>query len=189
MPQPKKNGLDDFYELLKKYGNILAVGLGSAAILLITHLTSASPPWPPAVLQISAIYQLIALIFVHQFFTENSKSVFDRRICSFIIIFVGVSVAYFAANSLLIYSGTNGDRFVKGLICTADALDQFPKSCPILSDSEISTTGYEGEVLWTAVGLMLGRSVVLMLWVFFLTSIVFVVATFVQFQRNRKVRD
>lgn len=188
MADPRKTRIENFHGLTKEYGNILAVGFGSAAILLISQLISVAPPWPSAIIQISAVYQLLVLIVVAQFFTEKRKSVFDKRIRLFVSGFFAISIIYFAALSVFVYSGPNGDRFVRGLICTQDALALFSDSCPLLSDREISRAGYDGGELWTTTGLMLGRSLFLALWLLLLTSVAFSVATFVQFQRNWKKR-
>lgn len=152
-------GLVGFKELLKEFRNLStwAVG-GSVAVPFAAALTSMSPPWPPGIVLVTAIAELVALIFVYQFLKSAGRKRINVTMVLSGIMLAILGTGYFAAVSLYTYRvtyrvPTTKERFVKGCVCTPEASAIFKDKCPDLGMDELKTAEYDADRLWT------GRSI------------------------------
>ena len=72
-------GLKGFKELLEEFKglSVWAVG-GSIAVPFAAALASLSPPWPPAIVLVTAVAELVALIYVYQFLKSAKRKNINR---------------------------------------------------------------------------------------------------------------
>ena len=85
-----------------------------------------APPWPPSVIQVTAIAELLALIISFQFLKAASMKRINRIIISGIAILTVMLVLYLFAISQFVYEEPLSKlRFVKGFVCTPEAIQVF----------------------------------------------------------------
>ena len=179
------SGLTDFRNFFASFVGLIAAGVATTALVLVTALVGIAPPWPTAIVQITAIAQLLALIFVYQKLARAGRARIEKRMQTNAILLVVLAVVYLGLHSLLVFSMPNGDLGARGLICSADAAKLFPNSCPFLERIQISTVEFESDRLWTPAGLAISRLGLLIAWVGAFACLVNVVAAFVVFQRRQ----
>src|SRR5690606_26972963 len=115
------NDLQDVRQFFTSFFGIVSAGAATTALVLVTSLIGIAPPWPNSIVQVTAIAQLLALIFVYQRLARARRSVIDRRMTASLIMFIGLSFFYLGAHSVLVFPMPNGDLGIRGVICTSDA--------------------------------------------------------------------
>jgi hypothetical protein len=80
------------------------------------------------------------------------------------VVLVLAACGYLAATSEYVFAAPNNDRFVKGFICTPDALLLYKDQCPNLGLDELRGTEYEAERLWTDQSIAIVRVALDVLW-------------------------
>jgi hypothetical protein len=165
------SGLDHFKLLLKEFHglSLWAVG-GSLAVPFGARLADLSPPWPPGIVPVTAVVELLTLVVVFQFFKTAKRRVVNRVLILSIALFAVTSVVYLSAISYYTYEvPTTKERFLKGYECTPDAQLVFTTRCPDLGLDELITAEYEAERLWTRKSIAVTRTGLVLVW-----SLVFV---------------
>jgi hypothetical protein len=181
-----QTGLVGFKELLSEFRgmSVWAVG-GSVAVPFVAALAALSPPWPPSIVLVTAVTELVALIYVYQFLKKARRKSINRilAVSGFLLVVFGAS--YLVAVSLYTYEvPTTHERFVKGYACTADASAVFKQRCPDLGIDELKTAEYEASRLWTERSIAVMRITIVALWltVFFILSVL--VGSFLVYQMS-----
>ncbi|MFL6261323.1 MAG: hypothetical protein ACJ76Y_16615 [Thermoanaerobaculia bacterium] len=184
------SGLDDFKKLLAEFRGLSAWAVGGAvAVPFAAALVDFSPPWPPGIVLVTAVAELIALVFVFQFLKSAKRRSINQVL---IVSTAGLSIAsvvYLILLSLYTYRvPTTGERFVKGYNCTPEAKALFKDHCPDLGLDELRTAEYEAERLWTRRSLTLMRVALVILWsaAFILLSLT--LGAFIVYQMNVRGR-
>jgi len=184
------SGLDEFKKLLAEFRGLSAWAVGGAvAVPFAAALVDFSPPWPPGIVLVTAVVELIALVFVFQFLKSAKRRSINRAL---IVSTAGLSIAsvvYLILLSLYTYRvPTTGERFVKGYNCTPEAKAIFKDHCPDLGLDELRTAEYEAERLWTRRSLTLMRVTLVILWsaAFILLSLT--LGAFIVYQMNVRGR-
>src|ERR1022692_2837191 len=147
-----QSGLVGFKELLEEFKGLAlwAVG-GCVAVPFAAALASLSPPWPPAIVLVTSVAELVALIYVYQFLKSTKRKNINRIIVLSSLFLILLGAVYLIAVSLYTYEApTTKQRFVKGYTCTADASAVFKEKCPDLGIDELKTAEYDSERLWTS---------------------------------------
>ncbi|QHQ34448.1 hypothetical protein [Algicella marina] len=182
------NGLDDFNTFIKGYKGVLAATLGGALMALISEFSNITPPFPDGIIQITAVFQLLILIFVYQVIDRKSKRFVDKQVVGGIILFVVSFLIYVFALNFLSYPDPDGERKLKGFFCTEKAEEFFQGACPWIADEAVAQSGgIEGDI-WTDLGRDLVGMTVLILWLIMFSAVSFAVAVFANFQRRRKAK-
>jgi hypothetical protein len=177
-------GLVGFKELLKEFRglSLWAVG-GSVAVPFVAALASLSPPWPPAIVLVTAIAELVALIYVYQFLKKARRKSINRILALSGLLLVIFGVVYLAAVSLYTYAvPPTNERFVKGYQCTADAAAVFKDKCPDLGLDELRTAEYDADRLWTARSIAATRIAIVALWLASFVALSVLVGSFLVYQ-------
>lgn len=178
-----QTGLSGFKELLREFRRLALWGAGGSAVPFAAHLVSLSPPWPQGIVAVTAIFELISLVFVYQFVKFKRKRIVDRILVVGAAAMVVVGGGYLVAVSLYVYQTPHTkERFVKGYVCTADAQMVFKDKCPVLSTDDIATANYEAESLWTARSIAIVRVSLVALWLVAFTALSVVIGSFIVFQ-------
>ena len=184
------SGWDDFKKFAAEFRGTAAATVGSAVTVpFAAALVDFSPPWPPGIVLVTAVVELIALVFVFQFLRSAKRRSINRAL---IVSAAGLSIAsisYLGLLSLYTYQvPTTGERFVKGYDCTPEAKAVFKDHCPDLGLDELRTAEYEAERLWTRRSLTLMRILLVLLWsaAFILLSIL--LGAFIVHQMNVRGR-
>lgn len=181
---PKKTGMDEFFSFTSDFTKLIGVAFASGFVLLLTQFSSAMPPWPKAIFQLSAVFQVMILILVYQVHFRVSRARTTRHLRTTFLLFAVSVAVYFPTVSMLEFSSPNGDRFLRGLTCTKEATQLFGSACPFLSLDQIAEASFDDFTLWTGAGLFAARILVLSLWFSFLGLLVLFLAIFANFQRK-----
>lgn len=184
------SGLDDFKQLLKEFRglSVWAVG-GSLVVPFAASLADLSPPWPPGIVPVTAVVELLALVLVFQFFKTSKRPVINRVLLAGVTLFALASVVYLSAVSYFTYQvPTTKERFVKGYECTADARLVFQSRCPDLGLDELKTAEYEAERLWTRKSITVTRTSLALIWSLDFVALSFALGSFLCYQMRTKKR-
>src|SRR5687768_11889757 len=74
-----RTGFDDFLDVLKKFRSLSVFALGGGvAVPFVAYLAKILPPWPPGVMLITGLLELVTLIVVFQFFRPAPRKVVNR---------------------------------------------------------------------------------------------------------------
>ncbi|WP_339758122.1 hypothetical protein [uncultured Hoeflea sp.] len=176
--------LKDFRDFFGEFIALVGAAVATAALVLITALSGLIPPWPEAVVQITAILQLVMLMFVYQFYKRSSKKFIDKRIKVFLVYTILFCAIYLSAYSLLVYELPDETKSLRGFFCTAEAVLVYSDSCPLFSEEQIADAGFIPQKLWTPLGMLLSRLILLLTWGAFFGFLVSLFATFVVYQRR-----
>ena len=179
------SGLKDFRDFFAAFLGLIVAGVATTALVLVTALLGVAPPWPNAIVQLTAIAQLLALIFVYQQLLKAGRARINRRMKLGVIGLILVSIIYFSAHSILVFTMPNGELGLRGVICSANATTLYADSCPFLERIQISTAEFEADRLWTPLGLAISRVGLLSAWIGAYVFLINVVAAFVVFQRRQ----
>jgi hypothetical protein len=179
-----RSGLVGFRELLKEFRglSIWAVG-GSVAVPFAAALVSLSPPWPPAIVLVTAIAELVALIYVYQFLKPARRKSINRILAVSGLLLATVGAVYLTAMSLYTFQvPTTKERFVKGRECTPEAGAVFGEKCPDLGLDELKTAEYDADRLWTARSIAETRMAIVALWLASFVALSVLVGSFLVYQ-------
>jgi hypothetical protein len=177
-------GIKGFKWLLEEFRGISvwAVG-GSVAVPFAAALASLSPPWPPAIVLVTAVSELVALIYVYQFLKSTGRKNINRIIALSGVFLVLFGLVYLTAVSLYTYEvPTTKQRFVKGYVCTVDASAVFKEKCPDLGMDELKTAEYDADRLWTARSIAATRVALVVLWLASFVALSVLVGSFLVYQ-------
>lgn len=190
---------DDARKLVQRYKELVAAVTSAFVLLpLAAHQVDLTPPWPAAVVLVTALVQLVVALVMFTFVRQWS----NRRSSRFLLLAaVGLmisSTAYMVAVSHLTFvGGPAKERLVKGYACTTEALrlQRYADKCPLLNDGLIATAERADE-LWTTESIALARMTLLLLWLlsfalFAATATTFIVSQSQQpsrFLRSKKPR-
>jgi len=179
-----QSGLVGFKELLSEFRglSIWAVG-GSLAVPFAAALASLSPPWPPAIVLVTAVAELVALIYVYQFLKSAKRRSINRIIAATGPALVILGAAYLVGVSLYTYEvPTTKQRFVKGYVCTEEAVSVFKQKCPDLGIDELKQAEYDADRLWTSRSLAMTRLAIVALWLAAFVALSILVGSFLVYQ-------
>lgn len=177
-------GLVGFQELLKEFRglSVWAVG-GSVAVPFAAALASLSPPWPPAIVLVTAMVELVALIYVYQFLKSARRRAINRILAVSGFMLAALGAVYLAALSLYTFQvPTTKQRFVKGYVCTPEARAVFKDKCPDLGLDELKTAEYDADRLWTDRSIAVTRMVIVALWLAAFVALSVLVGSFLVYQ-------
>ena len=181
-------GLKDFRSYFTSFISLVGAGVASTALVLVTALIGLSPPWPTAIVQITAVAQLLVLIFVYQHLNRSGRKVVSRYMKMNLALLLIFFIGYLSSHSLFVYDLPNGDGAVRGINCTDNAKILYSSSCPLLEEVQIADAEYEDDRLWTPLGLLLSRLILLIGWIGSFVCLVNIFAAFVAFQRRQAAR-
>ena len=177
-------GLVGFKELLSEFRglSIWAVG-GSLAVPFAAAVASLSPPWPPAIVLVTAVAELVALIYVYQFLKSAKRRSINRIIAATGPALVILGAAYLVGVSLYTYEvPTTKQRFVKGYVCTEEAVSVFKQKCPDLGIDELKQAEYDADRLWTSRSIAMTRLAIVALWLAAFVALSILVGSFLVYQ-------
>lgn len=177
-------GLVGFKDLLKEFRGVSAWAVGgSVAVPFVAALASLAPPWPPSIVLVTAVAELVALIYVYQFLRKARRKTIDRVLAVSGLLLVILGAAYLLAVSLYTYEvPTTKERFVKGYLCTSDAIAVFKDKCPDLGLDELKTAEYDADRLWTGRSIAVTRLTLVALWLSSFAALSSLVGSFLVYQ-------
>jgi hypothetical protein len=183
-------GLDDFKLLLREFRNlaIWAAG-GSVALPFIASFISVIPPFPTGLNIMTAVFQLVALVFVYQRYSGEPWGIITRNMgLLFVLIFVSIIGYMILFSMFTIYVPPAKRSIVIGYECTADAAKVYGDKCPFLNLQQLASVAYDEFELWTKLSISVTRALLIALWIFFFICLAALLGKFLVYQMRRRVR-
>ena len=161
---------------------------GAAVVPLAAHLVSISPPWPDAIAYITAIFELLLIIWAYHNLKGAAKKYVSRVINIGIPILFALIIAYLFLISTFMNEVVASDhRYLRGYECTAIALRNYAEQCPNLDSTIFEKSEYDPNILWTSKSLAIVRASVNGTWILFFSILSAVLAAFAV--REREVQE
>ncbi|EFF75500.1 hypothetical protein [Achromobacter piechaudii] len=192
-----KTGLDEFFAMLDGVRKVaLSAAAGLIALPLAAGLAGFAPPWPPGLVVITSLMELVVLLVVFQTLAKAQRSAASKVIIwSAILVFV-TSAVYLVLNAAFVYQIPNDDtRVVMGcglsdnaqLILKSQGLNP-TDVCPGEFSLLMSSAQYETDKVWTRLSITAIKSALAISWFGSFGALSFLVGVFVAFQRRQVVR-
>ncbi len=188
MKQRATTGLNDFKLLLKEFRGLSIWAVGSGlAVPFVAAMADFSPPWPPGIVPVTAVIELMTLVIVFQHFKNTAKRIVNRVLVISSILFVVTGLPYLFGLSLYTYQvPVTKQRLVKGYECTRDAKAVFKELCPDLGLDELQTAEYQAERLWTLKSISLIRIALVFAWSLTFAALSSALGVFLVYQMRSK---
>ena len=178
--------VQDFWRLLKDVQHLVAWALGAAAAAIAAGFLSLAPPWPPAVVQTTALLELVVLILVYQYLKDAPRRVINLVIASAAILLCVSSIMYLAGLSQFTFTEpVSSLRFVKGFVCTSDASLLYADKCPWLHDDQLREAEWEAPRLWLLWSITVVRVGLVLLWSISFLALSCLLGSFAVYQRTK----
>jgi len=184
-----RTGLDEFKSVLKEFRSVsIWAGISSVAVPFLAAFAGVIPPWPTGIEYITAVFQLLGIMFVYQMYGESAGAQVNRniRILS-IFAFVSFVVYLLAFSQFSIYIPSRNAYVMIGYACTTKAATVYGDACPFLNLDALKNSLYDEFDLWTKSSISIVRTALTALWFAFFISLSAFVGQFLIFQKTRRV--
>jgi hypothetical protein len=183
-----QSGLDDFRGVWKEYRR-LWVGLAGASVPFVAAFSGVTPPWPPKIALLTAVIQLMVIVYVYQAHSRFSsqKSVTRGMRVSAILFVLSFFFYIFLFSQFAIFIPSREEYLIVGYQCSQRALDVYRDSCPSLGLTELSAAQYDEFVLWTRFSISSVRIALVALWFLFFVGLSAFIGEFIVYQRRQRV--
>lgn len=186
--QPR-TGVDDFFGVLKSYGKVIGWAFGAAVVPLAAGLIKLAPPWPPAILQLTALFEVLVLVLAFQTLKRAKSSLVSRLMAILLAATVLLAVGYLILLSGFVYEEPiSGERFVKGFACTDEARRVFPGRCPAYGDGELRQAQWDAWRLWQPWSITVMRVAIVALWTSMFACVAGTIGSFLVYQSGVRAR-
>jgi len=180
-----KNGFDEFKKVLHnfRYLSTWIAGASLAAPFVIA-LIDVVPPWPKKLSGITAIVELVVLIFTFQAFRGASRKKTNRRMKIAMIVAGCCALIYlslFVRYTFVI--PTTKEIGIKGFVCTPEAKAVF-HGCDFDDEEALASAEYEAHRIWTPWSIDVIRLGLLCLWIALFWTISFFIGLFIVYQHD-----
>lgn len=179
------NQLREFGEVLADFRQLSSVVLKGVFIIpMATIWVNVAPP-PVSVTSVStSTLELLAAIWIFQFWHKTPHPSLERRMKSSILCFaVGLICFLFLNQSLVISPGSGQGRIIKGFTVRPDVAAVLNSSYRVedaLRDSE-----YDPQKVWTEQSIAIVKNGLLSLWIFTFICLTVALTIFVLLQKRR----
>jgi hypothetical protein len=139
--------------------------LAVAAVPFLLGSLGVTPPWPPGVALETALFNSAVVVGAFLFLPRVARRVLSRLVVCAVITVVLAGTAFVAAESAFVYqTPATHERFVKGYVCSNDALLLYRAECPFLGNDRLQTAEYDADRLWTTQSIAIVQTMLLALW-------------------------
>jgi hypothetical protein len=190
-PGKHLTGYDDFLDIVRKFRGLSVIALGTGVTVpFVAYLSGITPPWPPGVIFITGLLELLALIVVFQFLRNSSRRVTNRVIGIAAPMLICVSVLYLLLFAFFTYPIQAAQiRGVKGFVCQKELVRSFADACPFFNLDRLKDVGYSADVLWQSWSVDLMRFFLVITWLSAFLLLSTVVGSFIVFQTKVRPRQ
>jgi hypothetical protein len=177
--------LHEFGEVLADFRNLSSVALKGAFLApMATIWLNVAPP-PVSVTSVAtSVLQLLAAIWVFQFWYAAAQSLLESRMKIAILCFALGLVSFLGLNQLFVVSpGPDQGRIIEGYKVRPDV-------APILSssygaDDALRDNEYDPQKVWTGQSISVVTDALLLLWILTFASLAISLTTFILLQKRR----
>lgn len=152
---------------------------GIAAAPLLASLAKIAPPWPPGILVITALVQILVLALVYMLFFRRRMHGIAFVTALGVVLLLGAGAVYLHTFYTYTYEvPTTKERFVKGTKCTPKAEQVYPTECPNVSDASIKEARYEAATIWESSSIDAVQRRLVALWIGAFAGLALALGTF-----------
>lgn len=168
-----KSGLGDFGRVFKDVKTLWAWMAVAASVPLLANLAGLAPPWPSAIAYLTAIFEILMLIWAYHNFKGAGKIIIGKIINIGIPVLFVLLIGYLYVFSNFTYEieGT-GELGIRGYECTEKALRLYSEECPYIKPDNIKKAEWDPTILWTGDSISVVRTMLVTFWI-----LVFIVLT------------
>ncbi|MBY5721044.1 hypothetical protein HFO33_31500 [Rhizobium leguminosarum] len=183
MGEQSQSGYDDFLSTLANYKSLSASAIGAGGIVpFFAYVGDLAPPWPPGIMLLTALTQLVALVVAFQLIKPLKRYVVNIAIVTLSAILCIFSLAYLVLFASLTYTTpATKERWVKGFVCL-DQVQKIHPECPYLSRDTISDGQNDADKLWTVSSIVIAQVFIAVTWLGSFVSLAGLIGTFLVFQ-------
>ena len=192
-PMPQGNtansetGIDQFLSLTGYYKRIVAGALAGSLAPVLAGVANLAPPWPPAVVPMTALFELTILIMAFQFLHRATRLKLNKVMIFGALLTFCFLVLYLGLLSEFVYQEPLSKlRFVKGLICTEEAKIVFPANCPFFTDDELAKNEWEAQRFWSLSSITVVRIGLAINWFLVFSGLAALIGSFIVYQMKMK---
>jgi hypothetical protein len=179
-------GLRPFRGVLRDVKELWAWAAGAATVPFLANLVSLAPPWPPAIVYLTAIIELIALIFAFHFLKASPAHTINRVLVASLVLLMLSSLVYLALLSEFTFNiPGQTTASTKGFVCTAEAVAVYAEKCPWLGENELKQAEWFAPHLWTSWSITIARLALCATWLLAFMMLSMLLGSFVVHQRHR----
>jgi hypothetical protein len=179
--------LGNFFSFVSDFKNVAAL-LGKAAILapFVGLLLNIGPPWPggTGVPTLTALAEVLVLIYIFQFFTSLAKRRLEKRLRIFFLIVTLWFAVYITFYSLFVFDiPLTKSKDVSGFILKPEIQQLLRPGYDV--DRLLEGAEWDASQIWVSWTIKTVRVVLLLSWLLFFVSIACCIAVFVVMQRKQ----
>ena len=185
-----KTAYDDFLDILKKFKTLSVTALGTgAAVPFFAYVAKIAPPWPPGVMLLTALTELVSLVLVFQFLRTKGRKSVNRAMAIIAPLLFLTSLGYLVLLSVFTYVPPHTtERFTKGFVCRPNIQALYPKECPLVSREILSGAQYIAENIWTDWSVQLMQVAIPCFWLAAFILLSGLIGAFLVFQTKTPTR-
>lgn len=182
-------GYDDFLETLKNFRSLSSTALGAGAMVpFVAYVANISPPWPPGIMLITALIELVTIIMVFQLTRPLGRAVINRVLIYNCVFLFMASLVYLILFSWLTFvTPKTGQRWVAGFYCLNETRLVYGE-CLFLPYNALPDAQYEAAKLWTGWSIAISKISLVATWLLSFVFLSALISTFIVFQMKTKSR-
>ncbi|MDR6871114.1 xanthosine utilization system XapX-like protein [Bosea sp. BE125] len=182
------SGYDDFLQTLRRFRSLSVLTVsGGAVVPFFAYLAKISPPWPPGIMILTAIVELLGLIISFQFYKQKSRRIVEKSMIFVVLSLAFTSVVYLSTFSQFTYQAPNAStRSIKGFVCRPEVKLAFSQECPDLTPERLADAQYRAELLWTEWSITIVRMILTLSWLLCCVLLTIFIGIFIVFQGRRR---
>ena len=185
-----ETGIDQFLSLARYYKRIITGALVGSIAPVLAGVANLAPPWPPAVVPMTSLFELTILIMTFQFMQGAKRSKINKvMISAGILTFVFVFLYLGLLSEFVFQEPLSKLRFVKGFNCTEEAKMVFPADCPFFTDDELAKNEWEAQRFWSLASITVVRIGLAVNWFLVFSGLAAIIGSFIVYQMKQKARN
>lgn len=182
-------GIDQFLSLTGYYKQIVAAALAGSIAPVLAGVANLAPPWPPAVVPMTSLFELVVLIMAFQFLHQATRSDINRVMILCAVLTLCLLILYLGLLSEFVYQEPLSKlRFVKGFVCTEEAKIVFPANCPFFTDDQLAKNEWEAQRFWSLSSITFVRIGLAVNWFLVFSGLASLIGSFIVYQMKNKRR-
>jgi hypothetical protein len=139
--------------------------LAVAAFPFVLAGIGVAPPWPPRVALLTTLLNLALILAGVLCLPRLTRDSLRRLVLAAAVGGVLATAGFVGMQATFVYqTPVTNERFVKGVVCSSDALLLYRSECPFLGSDQLQAAEYEADRLWTPQSIALVETVMLAFW-------------------------
>jgi hypothetical protein len=186
-----KTAYDDFLDIVRKFRTLSVSALGTGtAVPFFAYVAKIAPPWPPGVMLLTALTELVCLVVVFQLLRSKGRKTVNRVVALLALLLCLSSLCYFIFLAIFTYvTPITNERFVKGFVCRPEIQRFYSDQCPLVSRDLLSGLQYTAENVWVDWSVAVIQVVIASIWLACFVFLSSLIGAFLVFQtKTRSVR-